>query len=56
MAADSFESSRALVISSLKESIDEQEARQQLLIRFYKEDIGTKQMNEILKKFSGRES
>jgi hypothetical protein len=47
MAADSNESTRALVIFSLKEGIDEQQTRQQQLIRFYQEDIGKKQMNEI---------
>jgi hypothetical protein len=49
MAADSFESARAIVLASLKEGMNEQETRRQLLIRFYQEDIDQKQMNIFLK-------
>ena len=56
MAADSFDSAKAIVLASLKKGLDESEIQRQLLLRFYKEDIGKKQMNEFLKAFPKRET
>ena len=49
MAADSFDSAKAIVLASLKKGLDESEIKRQLLLRFYKEDISKKQMDEFLK-------
>ena len=56
MAADSFDSAKAIVLASLKKGLDESEIKRQLLLRFYKEDIGKKQMDEFLKAFPKRET
>jgi hypothetical protein len=49
MAADSFDSAKAIVLASLKKGLDGSEIKRQLLLRFYKEDISKKQMDEFLK-------
>jgi hypothetical protein len=48
MAADSFDSAKAIVLASLKKGLGESEIKRQLLLRFYQKDISKKQMDEIL--------
>jgi hypothetical protein len=48
MAADSFDSAKTMVLSSLKAQLTESEIKRQLLLRFYKEDISKKQMDIFL--------
>jgi hypothetical protein len=49
IAADSFNSAKAIVLASLKNGLDESEKKRQLLLRFYKEDISKKQMDDLLR-------
>jgi hypothetical protein len=49
MAADSFDSAKAIVLASLKKGLDESEIKRQLLLRFYQKVIGKKQMDEFLR-------
>lgn len=56
ITADSFDSAKAIVLASLRKGLDESEIKRQLLIRFYKEDISKKQMDEFLRTFPKHET
>jgi hypothetical protein len=49
MAAESFESAKEIVLSSLKPGLSESEKRMELLRRFYGEELDEKQVEEFRK-------